>query len=112
MPTPPSAVEVSNTGLVAFLPPVDDGGTPILGYTVEVVCISCGRVYGDASNTKVLGTASPIQTVLTTGEKYEVYTTAHNAVGSSLPSLGTFSSISADVVVSFNAAVSSTAPLG
>lgn len=110
VPTPPHAVEVSITGLVSFLPPTDDGGTPILGYTVEVVCISCGRLYGDASNTKVSGTASPIQAVLNAGEKYEIYITAQNAVGSSSPSLGTFGAIFAEAVVSLQAVLPSPVP--
>lgn len=84
---------VSSTGIVSFLTPTNDGGTPILDYTVEVVCVSCGDHYGDAGNQKVTHEHSPIQTTLIPGETYNIYATARNAIGSSMPESPTFTAV-------------------
>lgn len=84
MPSKPRLVAITSTGVVTFQAPTTDGGTAILDYTAEVVCMSCGKAQGDAGNQKVTHEHSPIQTILEPGKTYEVYVTARNAVGSSL----------------------------
>lgn len=75
MPSPPRSVTATTTGTVSFLPPSNNGGTPITGYTMEVVCTSCGDSYGDDGNQIVHCTASPCQASLTPGEEYQIYVT-------------------------------------
>lgn len=98
-PSPPRSVEISASGIVTFLVPTNDGDTPIIDYTVEVVCASCEQNHGPghAGNAKVTHPHSPIQTALVPGLTYEIYVTAWNVVGFSLstaPALTTTAPVS------------------
>ena len=64
---------------VTFSPPADDGGTPILSYTVTAKSLQGGPT--------VVGSSSPITVIgLTEGVSYLFTVTATNAAGTSAPS--------------------------
>jgi hypothetical protein len=73
-PTTVAAVRGDETATVTFAAPVDNGGTPITGYTLTVV--ETGQTFS--------GSGSPITvTGLTNGSSYTFKVSATNAVGTS-----------------------------
>jgi hypothetical protein len=79
-PTSVAAVAGNTTAAVAFLGPVNNGGSPILGYTV-----TSSPAGGVDTNAGQLALAHAI-TGLTNGVEYTFSVTATNAVGTSSPS--------------------------
>ena len=81
----PEAIKIrENCATVAFRPPKDDGGCPILGYMIEKMDTETGRWIGagecgpDATEFEVKG--------LTKGKRYKLRVKAYNKEGESEPS--------------------------
>lgn len=79
-PTAVVAAAGSSTATVVFVPPVDDGGSAILGYTV--ISDPAGGVDADAGTTALTHAISG----LTNGTEYTFTVTAANAAGTGDPS--------------------------